>query len=178
MDHWPDPSLIQQYLFDNWVPGLLAALVVGVTLGVVGLRRANNRLLVAALVVLLVGGLFVGITFSASVFALPMIMHRNVDAITAALTSVNSVMHNKLAMLIWILMIMSGFLIGVLTAGFGLIFFLPAVGHAVWHGYLDTIDAQQFPRHQEGITAIPRLDSKGRERFRSYKEEDTYPDDD
>lgn len=58
MDHWPDPSLIQQYLFDNWVPGLGLALVVGVTLGVMGLRRANNRLLVAALVVLLVGGLF------------------------------------------------------------------------------------------------------------------------
>ena len=116
----------------------------------------------------LVGALFIGITFSASVFALPMIMHRNVDAITAILTSVNSVLHNKLAMLFWIFLILIGFVIGVATAGLGLIFFLPAVGHGVWHGYLDTIDAQQFPRHAEGITAIPRLDRKGRQRFRPH----------
>jgi uncharacterized membrane protein len=107
----------------------------------------------------LVGGIFVAITFSASVFALPMIMHRNVDAITAVLTSVNTVMHNKLAMLVWVILILLGFLVGVGTAGFGLVFFLPAVGHGVWHGYLDTIDASQFPRHEVGITAIPRLDN-------------------
>jgi uncharacterized membrane protein len=109
---------------------------------------------------MLVGGLFVGVTFSASVFALPMIMHRNVDAITAVLTSVNAVLHNKLAMLVWVFLILLGFLIGVATAGFGLVFFLPAVGHGVWHGYLDTIDASQFPRHEVGITAIPRLDNE------------------
>jgi len=114
----------------------------------------------------LVAALFVGITFSASVFALPMIMHRNVDAITAMLTSVNAVMRNKLAMLFWIGLIISGFLIGIATAGIGLIIFLPAVGHGVWHGYLDTIDVQQFPRHEVGITSIPRHDDHGRPRFR------------
>ena len=116
----------------------------------------------------LVVALFAGITFSASVFALPMIMHRNVDAITAILTSVNSVMHNKLAMLFWVTLIAMGFVIGIATAGIGLIFFLPAVGHGVWHGYLDTINAEAFPRHEVGITAIPRLDSSGQPRFRSH----------
>ena len=31
-----------------------------------------------------------------------------------------------------------------------------AVGHAVWHGYLDTIDVSEFPRHEVGITAVAR----------------------
>lgn len=115
----------------------------------------------------LVVALFLGITFSASVFALPMIMHRNVDAITAIVTSVRAVLDNKLAMLFWIVMIVTGIVIGIVTAGIGLVFFVPAVGHAFWHGYLDTIDARQFPRHEVGITAIPRIDSGGRERFRS-----------
>jgi uncharacterized membrane protein len=115
----------------------------------------------------LVTALFVAITFSASVFALPMIMHRNVDAITAILTSINTVLHNKLAMLFWVVMIIAGFAIGIATAGIGLIFFLPAVGHGVWHGYLDTIDVQQFPRHDVGITAIPKLDQSGQPRFRA-----------
>ena len=119
----------------------------------------------------LVVALFLGITFAASVFALPMIMHRNVDAITAILTSFKAVLCNKLAMIVWAGLILLGFVIGVATAGIGLIFFLPAVGHAVWHGYLDTIDVQQFPRHEVGITSIPRLDSMGRPRFRRHADE-------
>jgi len=103
---------------------------------------------------------FLGVTFSASIFALPMIMHRNVDAITAILTSVNSVLRNKLAMLVWVVLIVLGLVVGIGTAGIGLIFFLPAVGHGVWHGYLDTIDAQQFPRHDVGITAIARSNDR------------------
>lgn len=99
---------------------------------------------------------FLSITFAASVFSLPMIMHRNVDAITAVLTSVNAVMRNKLVMLFWGCLIAVGLLIGMATCGVLLIFFLPAVGHAVWHGYLATIDASQFPRHQVGITATAR----------------------
>jgi uncharacterized membrane protein len=100
--------------------------------------------------------LFLGITFCASIFALPMIMHRNVDAITAVLTSINSALHNKAAMLVWVLLISVGFVLGVLTAGLGLIPFLPAVGHGVWHGYQETIDVKKFPRHKHGITATAR----------------------
>lgn len=58
MDHWPKPSLIDQYLLNDWVPGLLAAVVVGVALLVVGLRRGKVKLLIAALAAVLIGGLF------------------------------------------------------------------------------------------------------------------------
>ena len=104
----------------------------------------------------LVSLMFLSITFAASVFSLPMIMHRDVDAITAVITSINAVMRNKLVMLIWGFLIAMGLLIGAATAGLLLIFFLPAVGHAVWHGYLETIDANEFPRHKTGITATAR----------------------
>jgi uncharacterized membrane protein len=114
----------------------------------------------------LVAMLFLSITFAASVFALPMIMHRNVDAITAVLTSVHAVRLNMPAMIVWIVLIVTGFILGIATAGLGLIIFLPAVGHSVWHGYLDTIDAEHFPRHEVGITAIPRVDNSGQQRFR------------
>jgi uncharacterized membrane protein len=99
---------------------------------------------------------FMSITFAASVFSLPMIMHRDVDAITAVVTSVNAVLRNKTAMMVWAIIIALVVVVGVLTAGVALIFLLPAVGHAVWHGYLETIIVDDFPRHELGVTANPR----------------------
>ena len=104
----------------------------------------------------LVGAVFAGVTFSASAFSLPMIMHRNVDSITAIVTSINAVMRNKYTMLVWLAIIVSGLLIGIVTAFVGLIVIIPLIGYAVWHGYLETIDADAFPRHSEGITSTPR----------------------
>jgi len=60
-----------------------------------------------------VGAIFAGITFCASVFSLPMIMHRNVDAVTAVVTSVNAVLRNKAAMFVWISLILFGLVLGV-----------------------------------------------------------------
>jgi uncharacterized membrane protein len=99
---------------------------------------------------------FSGMMFTASQFALPMILHRDVDAITAAVTSVNAMLKNKLAMLIWGAIIIGCLILGIVTGGLLLVVFIPAIGHAVWHGYLETIDASAYPRHAHGITATPR----------------------
>jgi len=103
-----------------------------------------------------VGAIFTAITFSASAFSLPMIMHRDVDTITAVVTSINAVLRNKLAMFVWMTLILAGLVLGIATAFIGLIFILPLIGFAAWHGYLDTIDVSAFPRHAVGITARPR----------------------
>jgi uncharacterized membrane protein len=103
-----------------------------------------------------VGAVFAAVTFAASAFSLPMIMHRRVDAVTAVVTSINAVLRNKLTMALWLALIVIGVLIGFATACVGLAVILPVIGHAVWHGYLETIDASGFPRHEAGITATPR----------------------
>ncbi len=103
-----------------------------------------------------VGAVFTAITYSVSAFSLPMIMHRDVDTVTAIVTSVNAVLRNKLAMLVWLAIIAAGLLLGVATAFVGLVVILPVTGFAAWHGYLETIDASGFPRHAAGITAVPR----------------------
>ena len=104
----------------------------------------------------LVGSVFAAVTFCASAFSLPMIMHRDVDSVTAIVTSVNAVLRNKRAMLVWLTIIVSGLLIGLVTAFVGLVVIIPVIGYAAWHGYLETIDADQFPRHEVGITSVPR----------------------
>jgi uncharacterized membrane protein len=107
----------------------------------------------------LVGSVFAAVTFSASAFSLPMIMHRDVDSITAIVTSVNAVLRNKGAMALWLTMIVASLLLGLATAFVGLIVIIPVIGYAAWHGYLETIDAHDFPRHDFGITSVPRSNS-------------------
>ena len=106
-----------------------------------------------------VGAIFAAVTFSASAFSLPMIMHRDVDSVTAIVTSVNAVLRNKGAMIVWLALIILGLVLGVVTAFVGLIVIIPVIGYATWHGYEETIDASAFPRHHEGVTATPRPNS-------------------
>lgn len=103
-----------------------------------------------------VGALFAAITFTASAFSLPMLMHRNVDTVTAVVTSVNAVLRNKLATMVWLAIIVVSLVLGLFTAFLGLVFLLPIIGYGAWHGYLETIDASDFPRHNVGITAEAR----------------------
>jgi uncharacterized membrane protein len=94
-----------------------------------------------------VGAVFVGVVFSASAFSLPMLVHRNVDTVTAIVTSVNAVLRNRAAMVVWLLLIVFGVAVSVATLFVGFIVVVPVIGHAAWHGYLETIDAEAFPPH-------------------------------
>ena len=104
----------------------------------------------------LIGSVFAAVTFCASAFSLPMIMHRDVDSITAIVTSINAVLRNKRAMIVWLTIIVASLLLGLVTAFVGLVVIIPVIGYAAWHGYLETIDADRFPRHEVGITSVPR----------------------
>ncbi len=110
-----------------------------------------------------IGAVFAAVTFSASAFSLPMIMHRDVDSITSIVTSVNAVLRNKGAMFVWLTIVVLSLLVGVATAFVGLIVIIPVIGYAAWHGYLETIDADAFPRHQVGITSVPRAEKNTQE---------------
>jgi uncharacterized membrane protein len=95
-----------------------------------------------------IGSIFTAIIFCISAFSLPMIMDRKVDTITAVITSVNAVLRNRLAMLVWALLIVGVVLVGFATAFLGFMVLLPLIGHATWHGYRETVDASAWPVSQ------------------------------
>ena len=107
----------------------------------------------------MIGAVFAGLTFAVSAFSLPMIVHRRVDAVTAAVTSINAVLRNRLVMAVWLGLIVFGLVLGFATLFIGLAVILPVIGHAAWHGYLDAIDASGFPRHESGVTSHPTVRS-------------------
>ena len=92
-----------------------------------------------------VGSVFALVAFAASAFALPMLVDRRSDAITAVVTSVNAVLRNKRVMVVWVLLIVLSVAIGFATALLGLAITMPVIGHATWHAYRETIDASAWP---------------------------------
>jgi uncharacterized membrane protein len=94
-----------------------------------------------------VGSVFAAIVFSISAFSLPMIMDRKVDPVTAVVTSVNAVLRNRPAMVVWAAIIVATVAVGFVTGFLALVVLLPLIGHATWHAYRDTIDASAWPAH-------------------------------
>lgn len=87
-----------------------------------------------------VGGGFAMLVFSIAVVSIPMILDRDTDAISAAITSLEVVFHNTFVMLLWgavitALVVMAFLLpwnVGLLVAG-------PLLGHASWHAYRGSV---------------------------------------
>jgi uncharacterized membrane protein len=84
---------------------------------------------------LVIGSCFASFIFSISVVAVPLMLDRNQDAITAMLLSLASVARNPLPMLFWALIIVTLTGIGFATAFIGLVVTMPILGHATWHAY-------------------------------------------
>ena len=88
------------------------------------------------MVYLAVGGFFAALVYGLSVVSIPMILDRQVDAVSAGLTSMRVCAQNPGVMLLW------GALVTLLTAlalllpwAVGLLLTGPLLGHASWHAY-------------------------------------------
>ena len=83
----------------------------------------------------LVGAAFATLLFSLTVVSLPMLLDREVDFVTAMLTSFSLVRENPRVMLGWGALIAICLLVAMLPGFLGLFLVLPLFGHASWHLY-------------------------------------------
>lgn len=82
-----------------------------------------------------VGGSFALLVLAISVVSVPMMLDRDIDGISAVLTSLRAFGANLPTMLVWGMLI-----VVVIAAGFalyfaGLVVAVPVIGHATWHAY-------------------------------------------
>jgi len=92
------------------------------------------------------GTVFAALTFATTAFSLPMIADRDVDTVTAVVSSVNAVLRNKRVALIWASLIALMTLIGFATAFVSLGLLMPWLAYAAWHSYRETLDSSTWPR--------------------------------
>lgn len=90
-----------------------------------------------------VGGFFASLIFVTSVISIPMIMDREVDAVSAGLTSIRACVQNPGVMLFWGALITGIILLGMLPAFAGLFIAGPVIGHATWHAYRHIVPAPE-----------------------------------
>ena len=81
------------------------------------------------------GAFLSAVLFSVTVVAMPLLLDREIDFITAMLTSIRAVTDSPVVMLSWAAIISVTTLLSLVPAFLGLVFTLPILGHTTWHLY-------------------------------------------
>jgi uncharacterized membrane protein len=92
-----------------------------------------------------VGAVFAALVFAFTAIAIPLMLDRGTDAITAMLASVAAVGSNPTAMLSWAVLIVALTAIGFATFFVGLILTVPLIGLATWFSYRDLVAPAEGP---------------------------------
>jgi len=127
------------FLFWNFLAHMIFALFMGLSVmtnvtSTFDVYLTSNGLTMLA-VGSIVGGILAFLLFSITVICLPLLLDREVDFVTAMITSFNAVLQNIFPMMIWAAVIVVLLVIGMLPAFLGLLVVLPLLGHSTWHLY-------------------------------------------
>lgn len=82
-----------------------------------------------------VGALLSMLLFSLTVISFPLVLDRDVDCVTAMITSIRTVAASPLPMLAWAGVVAALLVLSVMPVFLGLVVTLPVLGHATWHLY-------------------------------------------
>lgn len=135
---WMTP--VTGFAFFFWVD--IAAILF---LSLIGMNAFNDDFLTTlfttpnGLLFLILGNLS-GAIIALSIFAvcavsIPMLFHRDIDFVTAMLTSVRLVVSNPVTMGLWCAIIAISVGLSIASAFVGLFVVMPIIGHASWHLY-------------------------------------------
>ena len=136
-------AFVTLFVFVIWMyqVRLLIALLIGLNASFSSLHEfitvvlTTNEGLVFLAIGNIVGAALALILFSLTVVSFPLLLDREVDFITAMITSVRSVVTSPLPMIGWAAVIVVLLIVSALPYFLGLILTLPILGHATWHLY-------------------------------------------
>lgn len=131
-------------LFVFWIWAYQVRLVLAITLQFQGFRSMDHLLSTVfttadgaafLLVGTAVGAVLSTVLFSITVIAMPLLLDKNVDFVTAMITSVKTVLASPVVMLLWGAAVGAMALLAIAPLFIGVILVFPVLGHASWHLY-------------------------------------------
>jgi uncharacterized membrane protein len=85
------------------------------------------------------GFVFASLVFAISVVAVPLMLDRRADTMSAIFTSVRALWANIVPLYLWAALIVLLIGIGLALSYIGLMLTAPVIGHATWHAYRDLV---------------------------------------
>lgn len=136
-------AFVTLFIFIIWMyqVRLLMALFLGLNVSYSSLQQfisvvlTTNEGLVFLAVGNLVGAALSLLLFSLTVVSFPLLLDRDVDFVTAMITSVRAVVTSPVPMIGWAAVIVVLLVVSALPFFLGLLVTLPVLGHATWHLY-------------------------------------------
>jgi uncharacterized membrane protein len=136
-------AFVTLFVFVIWMyqVRLLIALLIGLNASFSSLREfmtvvlTTNEGLLFLAIGNAVGAALSLILFSLTVVSFPLLLDRDVDFVTAMITSVRAVVASPLPMIGWAAVIVVLLIVSALPYFLGLLVTLPVLGHATWHLY-------------------------------------------
>ena len=80
------------------------------------------------------------VLFAATVIAMPLLLDRDIDFVTAMITSFRTVFLSPVAMIGWGVIVAALAIAAMIPAFLGLLVVLPVLGHATWHLYARAVE--------------------------------------
>jgi uncharacterized membrane protein len=87
----------------------------------------------------LIGAVISFIMFSVTVISCPMLLDRDIDFVTAMITSIRTIVKSPLPLILWAGIVISSVLLSMIPAFLGLFVTLPIFGHSTWHLYRSSV---------------------------------------
>lgn len=136
-------AFVTLFIFIMWMyqARFLMALFFGLNASFTTLRQFLTTVLTTneGLIFLLVGNVSGAILslvlFSLTVVSFPLLLDRDLDCVTAMITSVRAVATSPVPLIGWAIAIVALLIVSALPFFLGLIVVLPVLGHATWHLY-------------------------------------------
>ena len=88
-----------------------------------------------------VGAVFALLLYMLTVVSLPLLLDREVDFVTAMITSFKIVRDNPVPMLVWAVIVAGLTFVAMIPGFLGLFVVLPLLGHGTWHLYRQMVEA-------------------------------------
>lgn len=101
------------------------------------LRHVSGTQLVAYFTI---GGILSAVVFALSIVSVPMIIDREVSALTAMGMSMRVLLRDFPAMVVWAALITGLVVVGFATKLIAMIFIFPLLGHATWRAYRELVE--------------------------------------
>ncbi|MEM7178521.1 MAG: DUF2189 domain-containing protein [Pseudomonadota bacterium] len=142
----PSYAFVVLFIYLVWV--YLAHLIFALSFGLQPIANVSSStafLLTGPGITMLIAGTLVGgglatLLFAVSVVSVPMLLDRDIDVVSAMITSVRLVLANTEAMLVWGLIIAVSVALAMLPLFLGMLIVFPLLGHTSWHVYRKGIE--------------------------------------